>query len=125
LPPFRTAFAALALCAAALPGAALAGDASVTYKRVAFVEAGSPDAVVLDLAVPEDMTFVPETASFPDSLVVSVDGGERFGRLEELTVFAPEGKRPAAADDVTDLRWVLPFAGPGEAIEVFYRAVSR
>ena len=128
MPMLRAALASLAVLASTTPAWATdaPGGVSVTYKRVAVIEAASPEAVVLDLSVPEDMTFSPLGVAYPDSLTVSVDGGTRFGRLEELIVLGPEGRRPAGPDDVTTLRWSLPMAfEPGEAVEVFYEAMAR
>lgn len=54
---------------------------------------------------------------------VSVDGGESFGELAELTVTAADGTpRPAQPSDVTDLRWIVPSLAPGAAGSVSFRA---
>jgi len=47
---------------------------------------------------------------------VSVDGGKSFGKLAALTVANADGtKRPAAADDVTHVRWTFAQAIPAGA----------
>ena len=105
-----------------LIAAAQAGD-DVTYKRVVVATEGGA-ALVVDLPVSEDMTYVAGTASHPEHLMFSLDGGRRFAPLHELRVVDLAGPRPATAADVTDLRWHLP-AAPGQRVEVSYRAAAR
>ena len=110
------------LCALAGTGAAAADD-DITYRRT-VVANGMEGGVVVDLPVSEEMTYLDGTASYPEYLVFSLDGGRRFAPLGELRVLDPEGVRPATAADVTDLRWRLP-ARPGQRIDVSYRAAAR
>lgn len=58
---------------------------------------------------------------------VSVDGGARWGRLDQLWLPTPLGGiRRAVAQDVTHMRWQLPRAvSPGEGGRLSYRAVVR
>ena len=109
-----------AAAAGALVGAAQAGD-DITLRRIVVAEERP---LVIDLPVSEDMAYVDGTASYPEHLVFSLDGGRRFAPLHELRVIDPAGPRPATAADVTDLRWQLP-ATPGQRIEVSYRAAER
>ena len=111
---------------AAFVGSAEAND-DVTLRRVVVAQetpAQTAQALVIDLPVSEDMAYVAGTASHPEHLVFSLDGGRRFAPLHELRVIDPAGPRPATAADVTDLRWRL-SAAPGQRVEVSYRAAAR
>lgn len=58
--------------------------------------------------------------------VVSVDGGKTWGALDALQVADSQGvKRPAAAADVTHLRWTLPLLQPGVNGVLTYHAIVR
>lgn len=87
--------------------------------------AESADAVVINNPIPEHMTYVGGSASGENTTVTySVDGGQTFGPLLELTVTETDGsQRPAAAVDVTQIRWerTTPLA-PGEEARVEFRA---
>ena len=117
----RRRLALTLLIAPSALGTARAGD-DVTLRRV--VVTSDERSVVIDLPVSEDMTYVEGTASHPEHLVFSLDGGRRFAPLHELRVIDLAGPRPATAADVTDLRWQLP-AAPGQRFEVSYRAAAR
>ncbi|WP_022682922.1 DUF11 domain-containing protein [Sphingobium bisphenolivorans] len=58
---------------------------------------------------------------------VSVDGGQRWGRLEELWLPTPlGGTRRATSRDVTHVRWTMPARiSPGERGRLSYRAIMR
>ncbi|SCW68053.1 hypothetical protein SAMN02927924_02081 [Sphingobium faniae] len=58
---------------------------------------------------------------------VSVDGGARWGRLDQLWLPTPlGGVRRAVAEDVTHVRWTLSQSAlPGESGRLSYRAVAR
>lgn len=60
-------------------------------------------------------------------MMVSVDGGRRWGRIEQLWLPTPlGGVRRALPDDVTHVRWQLPASvPPGESGRISYRAVVR
>lgn len=78
-----------------------------------------------------------------DWAVVSVDGGQNFGKLSDLTVMetaavADDGEessampepvqtsRPAAASDVTHIRWVLPSPiAPGASGDLRFRGIVK
>jgi len=64
----------------------------------------------------------------PDpSMQVSVDGGQRWGRLEDLWLPTPlGGTRRAVPADITHIRWVRPARlSPGETARLSYRATMR
>lgn len=83
------------------------------------------DNVVINNAIPEHMIYIGATAEGDDTIVTySVDGGQTFGSLLELTVTEADGsKRQAASVDVTQIRWTrttpLP---PNETAQVEFRA---
>lgn len=61
------------------------------------------------------------------SAKVSVDGGKSWGALAALKVALPDGsKRPAAAADVTHVRWSFAQAIPaGQAGKLSFRGVVK
>lgn len=74
---------------------------------------------------------MPEAVAFRDTndagAVFSVDGGESWGALTQLTVVGEDGvERPASGDDVTHIRWTLaepiPAGGYGQ---LTFRGVVR
>ncbi|HJT39379.1 MAG TPA: hypothetical protein VJ762_03485 [Sphingobium sp.] len=58
---------------------------------------------------------------------LSVDGGQSWGRLEDLWLPTPlGGMRRAVAADVTHVRWTMPAQiSPGESGRLSYRATVR
>jgi hypothetical protein len=62
-----------------------------------------------------------------DWALVSVDGGQNFGKLSELSVAeATADMRPAAASDVTHIRWILPSPiAPGASGELRFRGIVK
>ena len=59
-------------------------------------------------------------------LVVSVDGGNNWGHLADLTVAADDGSvRPAEHRDVTHIRWTLAVVEPGASGRLEYPAIIR
>lgn len=61
-----------------------------------------------------------------DAQTVSVDGGKTWGKLSTLTVSDGKGgTRPASAEDVTHLRWVLGAVAPGASGALSYNAIVR
>lgn len=61
------------------------------------------------------------------TMMVSVDGGSHWGRLDQIWLPTPlGGVRRAVAEDVTHIRWQLPdMVQPGRAGRLSYRAVMR
>lgn len=76
--------------------------------------------------VPANTTYVGGSASGENTdIAFSVDGGRTWGPVEKLTVTGADGKkRPAAAADITHIRWTyrgeLP---PGKQGAVGFRVV--
>lgn len=57
---------------------------------------------------------------------VSVDGGQTWGKLAQLTVAKPgAAPRAAQAGDVTHVRWVIASIAPGASGTLEYHAVVR
>ena len=87
-----------------------------------FTNNGAAPAAGVNLTnpIPEALVFdgTNDTAGF----TVSVDGGKTFGALEGLRVaVADAAPRPAAAADVTHVRWLWPDAvAPGQSRAVAF-----
>jgi uncharacterized repeat protein (TIGR01451 family) len=79
---------------------------------------------VVNNPVHKAVTFV---EAQEDWALVSVDGGQNFGKLSELTVIdAEQASRPATAADVTHIRWVLPSPiAPGASGELHFRGTVK
>lgn len=83
--------------------------------------------LVVNNPVPTQMRYVAGSAEGTGTTVlVSVDGNN-FGELSSLTVTTGDGNsRPAQAQDVTAVRWILNGSlPPGGSGEVRYRAVLK
>lgn len=73
--------------------------------------------------IPDPVALSDESGA---ALIVSVDGGQTFASLSTLKVAVePEGERPAAAADVTHIRWTLAKVAPGENGTLSYKAIVR
>lgn len=107
-----------------LPAAKVVPGAEVVYE-IAYRNDGRQAAtdVAINNPLPRELVFVAAERS-PTS--VSVDGGETFGQLSELTVTDAEGRtRAAQASDVTDLQWIVANLAPGASGKVVYRALVK
>lgn len=99
------------------------GDVLVFSTAYRNASATQVDDFVILNPVPATVVVAAESADAQD---VSVDGGTTFGTLSALTVPTADGKtRPAAATDITHLRWTIARLAPGEAGTASYRAVVR
>lgn len=82
--------------------------------------------VLIDVPVPEHMTYVAGSAIGPDTEVsFSVDGGFVYGKPEELKIAAAEGtERKAVPKDYTHIRWTMrgPLE-PGAVAFIRFRAI--
>ena len=79
---------------------------------------------VVNNPVHKAVTFV---EVLDDWALVSVDGGQTYGKLSELSVTNGEQpSRPAMASDVTHIRWVLPTPiAPGASGELRFRGIVK
>ncbi len=97
----------------------------ITYRNVG---AQAAENIVVSSPVPAELAYQGQAAfAHNGAIEVSVDGGQRFGALENLQVSAANGERRAAqTGDVTHVRWKVTAAlGPAEQGSVSYRAVLR
>ncbi|MEJ7925191.1 hypothetical protein WG908_00305 [Sphingobium sp. AN641] len=62
-----------------------------------------------------------------EAMLVSVDGGVRWGRLDQLWMPTQlGGTRRAMAEDVTHVRWTMPGRiAPGQSGRMSYRGTAR
>jgi uncharacterized repeat protein (TIGR01451 family) len=81
---------------------------------------------VVTYAIPEHMTYVPESAVGPGTEVTySVDAGRSFDAPENLRIQEPGGQlRAATAADYTHIRWQLKNALKGNSV-AFVRFRAR
>lgn len=97
-----------------VPVATVVPGTEVTYV-ITYRNSGEQPAadVVIDNPVPAELEYI-GTADGLAVDSVSVDGGQQYGTLSELTVTADDGAlRPAQTVDVTHLRWTLETLAPG------------
>jgi uncharacterized repeat protein (TIGR01451 family) len=92
----------------------------ITYQNTGDKPA---DNVAITNPVPSELEFVSVLGPAPVNQV-SVDGGKQYGSLASLSVADAEGKlRPAQAEDVTNVRWMLNTAlPPGAGGKVSFKA---
>lgn len=86
---------------------------------------GQPaDKFVITNPLPDAVRFADAGDSRP---LVSVDGGQLWGQLEELTIPQPDGtRRPAQPADVTHLRWAFQKPIPaGASGKLMFRGVVK
>ena len=78
---------------------------------------------VITNAVHQAVRLAPDADA---NLTVSVDGGESWGTLSQLSVVTEEGAtRSATHADVTHIRWVIASIAPGESGSVDFPAIIR
>jgi uncharacterized repeat protein (TIGR01451 family) len=80
--------------------------------------------LVINQAVPEHMTLVPDSATGAESRIVYSLDGKAFLPLADLVVSEADGtKRPARAEDVRHVRWLLSGSiGANQSVSVRYSA---
>lgn len=93
---------------------------------VGYVNRGEEAAtnVVIGNPVPQHMVYVDKSAQGAGARIeFSVDGGKSFAPLEQLTIKNASGlERPARAEDVTNVRWILARLEKGGTGSVSFRA---
>lgn len=78
-----------------------------------FTNNGAVPAAGVNLTNPIPEALIFDGTSDTAGLAVSVDGGKTFGALTALTIaVSGAAARPAAAADVTHVRWLWPDAVP-------------
>lgn len=89
-----------------VPEVVVPGDRLRFTLRITNTGAAPAANVVINNPIPAEVAFesTPDLANFS----VSVDGGKSFGDLAALQVASADGTtRPAAAGDVTSIRWIV------------------
>ncbi len=71
------------------------------------------DNVVITNIIPEEVTYLPGSATGSKTITYSVDGGKHFDQAENLRTFENKESRPASHKDYTHIRWLLPRVDSG------------
>jgi len=78
---------------------------TITFRNVSDVSA---DNVVITNPISESLVYVRGSAFGPGTdIEFSVDGGQSFGKAEDLVVMDGGAERPAENKDFTHVRWVM------------------
>ena len=77
---------------------------TLTYANVGDEPAEN---IVITNPLPEQLTYIAGSASGADADVLYSVDGVNYGQTSELTVVADGLERPARAEDVTHIRWVI------------------
>jgi uncharacterized repeat protein (TIGR01451 family) len=78
---------------------------TITFQNIGAEPA---DNVVITNPIADNLTFVDGTAFGPGTVIsFSIDGGSSYADRTDLTVIEDGVARVAAADDLTDIRWVM------------------
>ena len=104
----------------------VSGDTVIYTLEVRNTAPTSVPRPVVTYAVPEHMTYMPESAVGPGTEVTySVDAGRSFDAPENLRIQEPGGHlRAATAADYTHIRWQLKNALKGNSV-AFVRFRAR
>ena len=146
-------FALLAAPIAAQQGKAITTSGDVMVVKTVTNDSGEVETILVDpdIVTPNDkLRFRTEYTNTSEELVenfvmtrplnsalllfpgdnggaeLSVDGGQTFGSITELTVSSDEGTvRPATEHDVTHLRWTVPQIEAGTTGEIIFYVIVR
>ena len=104
----------------------VSGDTVIYTLEVRNTAATTVPRPIVTYAVPEHMTYMPESAVGPGTEVTySIDAGRSFDVPENLRVQDPGGQaRAATAADYTHIRWQLKNALKGNSV-AFVRFRAR
>jgi len=104
----------------------VSGDTVIYTLEVRNTAPTSVPRPVVTYAVPEHMTYMPESAVGPGTEVTySIDAGRSFDAPENLRIQDPGGQaRAATAADYTHIRWQLKNALKGNSV-AFVRFRAR
>lgn len=85
------------------------------------------ESIVITNPIPKDTAYVDGSGVIENTtLSYSVDGGKKFDVPEHLTITENDGKRrPATANDYSNIRWTLKSIAPDERGSVSFRARVR
>lgn len=96
----------------AAPERVVPGDRLIFGTRYANAGAAEVQNFVVSNPVPPAVSVA---ADVSPALIVSVDGGQTWGRLSELTVPGAGGEpRAARPGDISHVRWTIAQIAPGE-----------
>ena len=104
------------------------GDEVIYTLEIRSTTAMAQPPPTVDYTIPEHMRYVPDSAVGAGAVVsYSVDGGRTFARPEQLFVMGEDGKkRPATAEDYTDIRWQLKHILKGNSVAFArFRAIVK
>jgi len=106
------------------PKVVVPGDRLVFVLNYRNAGAQPADKFVITNPLPDAVRFADAGDTRP---LVSVDGGQAWGQLDELTVAQPDGtRRPAQPADVTHLRWAFQKPIPAGATgKLMFRGVVK
>ncbi|WP_298282467.1 hypothetical protein [Novosphingobium sp.] len=105
------------------PKVVVPGDKLLFSTKYANKGSQQVDNFVVTNPVPQAVRVADDSAA---TLQVSVDGGAAYGLLSGLTVKQADGAaRPARAEDITHIRWIVPAIAPGGSGTVEYHAIVR
>lgn len=106
------------------PGVVTPGDPLVFVLRYRNDAASAASDFVVTNPIPENVSYVSAESA---GSVLSVDGGRTWGQLASLSVRNADGtSRPAAAADVTHVRWrIAQPIPPGGQGELRFRGVVK
>ena len=106
----------------------VSGDTVIYTLEVRNTALTSVPRPVVTFAIPEHMTYTPDSAVGPGTEVsYSVDAGRSFDAPENLRIQEPGGQpRAATAADYTHIRWQLKNALKGNSVAfVRFRAMAK
>lgn len=78
--------------------------------RISVINKGTEAAadIILNNPIPENTVYVADSARGANSNIeFSVNGGQQYGKPEQLFISKDGKKRPATAKDYTHVRWTL------------------
>lgn len=105
------------------PAVIVPGDRLVFGTDFANTGAEAVENFVVTNPLPAAVRLAPDA---DPELVVSVDAGANWGKLEALTVTGDDGSSLTAThEDVTHVRWTLASIAPGQTGRLEYPAIIR
>jgi uncharacterized repeat protein (TIGR01451 family) len=109
------------------PGKVIPGSVILWTITATNTCAKPADKVVIENAVPEHMTYVADSATGAGTTITYSLNARDFAKQSELTVREADGKtRPARAEEIKSIRWVVSAAiAPNATATAQYRATVQ
>lgn len=105
------------------PQVIVPGDKLIFGTRFANTGAAPIDRFVVSNPVPAAVSV---SGEIDPGLLVSVDKGQTWGVLAQLTIAQADGHpRAAMPQDITHVRWILPQIAPGESSTLEFPVTVR